>query len=960
MAGFAPPTKKSGSTGRAPGPSASPPWAPFVPRFDLAPKPWLVSRSASPARTHPATATGPAKPERGLTVSSPSDPAEVEADVVAARVLAAAPPAPPVSPAPAPSQIQRRCSGCEEEEEQGAHVPDGKIQRHGEGTPSITPGVAAAVGAVGGGGEPLPSAERRFFETRLGHDLSRVRVHTDRPAAEAARAIDADAFTLRNEVAFAEGLYQPGSESGRHLLAHELVHVIQQGAAAPLPGAGAPPVQGSRGGPQIARQATGTMETSPTPAPPAARVPSADASEPATAGGGLVVEDDAQALTTGQMRKSQVLSELRAASCSAADRELARAGRDTRGCPFVEKWLDHYKDQPAQHLERAIRKYAPGAAAARSAHDYVPPVAARIARGVATWVSTGQIPSDIPDEMKTELPGGGLAGAVGGALSSVAGAIGGALSAIGHLFFKGAPGGARSGADPAGLSARLGPGRPLDPPVRQRMESAFEHGLGEVRVHDDSAAAGLSRDVNALAFTLGTHVAFAGGEYRPGTPVGDVLLAHELAHVVQQSNGGARDGTASLAPEPSGGAVEQDADEAAIGVAAKLWGNPEEAVRHRRRSLGRAPFRLARCGGDKRRSDGELQAYLHVLDTTHDIEDHSDSDDKARAIVAKWRQGGSDFVLTAERKALLIREMLKGVTGTDDENAILEILERSYNFELKIIFTSGKVTASALNSALDGDNNDRLQQFFERRFIGGRAALNQGKVEPKEFPSPLGIKIEPPNDAGEPFLRGTTEWNVPCVLGILCPLDKGVVDQLPGLTIKKVGGIDVVIEYYDDSSGTWKQRTWHPTGFNNAADRLIGINADYTCGEAASTIIHEVRHQHQTPGSVMEQERDAYTYEAQWQIDRGIPGSFQVFDPTTGQQKPDTVKIEHHVQSRYPGQAAGAPTERVVGRTPAGDTRLKRADGSTYTRAPRADDSFVVGVTPVGVQVIPPATWKCP
>ena len=117
-------------------------------------------------------------------------------------------------------------------------------------------------------------------------------------------------------------------------------------------------------------------------------------------------------------------------------------------------------------------------------------MAARIARGVATWVSTGQIPSDIPDEMKTELPGGGLAGAVGGALSSVVGAVGGALSAIGHLFFKGAPGGARSGADPAGLSARLGPGRPLDPPVRQRMESAFEHGLGEVRVHDDSTAAG--------------------------------------------------------------------------------------------------------------------------------------------------------------------------------------------------------------------------------------------------------------------------------------------------------------------------------------------------------------------------------------------------------------------------------------------------------------------------------------
>ena len=105
-----------------------------------------------------------------------------------------------------------------------------------------------------GGGAPLPPGERRFFEQRFGYDLSRVRVHADDWAAQAARALHASAFTLGSDVAFAEGRYQPGQRAGRRLLAHELAHVIQQGAAPALAGAEPLPVQ-TAGGAHIARKA---------------------------------------------------------------------------------------------------------------------------------------------------------------------------------------------------------------------------------------------------------------------------------------------------------------------------------------------------------------------------------------------------------------------------------------------------------------------------------------------------------------------------------------------------------------------------------------------------------------------------------------------------------------------------------------------------------------------------------
>jgi hypothetical protein len=77
-------------------------------------------------------------------------------------------------------------------------------------------------------GQPLDSTTRAFMEPRFGHDFSKVRVHTDAKAAESARAVNALAYTVGRDVAFGAGRYAPGTLGGNRLLAHELVHVVQQ------------------------------------------------------------------------------------------------------------------------------------------------------------------------------------------------------------------------------------------------------------------------------------------------------------------------------------------------------------------------------------------------------------------------------------------------------------------------------------------------------------------------------------------------------------------------------------------------------------------------------------------------------------------------------------------------------------------------------------------------------------
>lgn len=111
----------------------------------------------------------------------------------------------------------------------------------------------------------------------------------------------------------------------------------------------------------------------------------------------------------------------------------------------------------------------------------------------------------------------------------------------------------------AAIVARRGGGRPLETGVRERFAEGLGDPLDDVRVHTGAEAAGLARAASARAFAVGSDLFFADGEHRPGTTDGDRLIAHELAHVVQQR--GAPEGGPLTVSQP-GDPLEREADRA--------------------------------------------------------------------------------------------------------------------------------------------------------------------------------------------------------------------------------------------------------------------------------------------------------------------------------------------------------------------------------------------------------------
>lgn len=336
----------------------------------------------------------------------------------------------------------------------------------------------------------------------------------------------------------------------------------------------------------------------------ASAAPETAATEPA-ASGPFIVADDAATVGPGQMRKSEFLEQLRSAVCATADQALAEVGQNTAGCPYIEQWLSYYADQDAAHVERALRKYAPDAASATSARDYIPAVSNRVRSGVETWARTGEI-TGVPPELAGVLPtGGGALGAVagvlggigsaiGGAVSAVGSAIGGALSSLGSALFKTRDGTAPISNNPQEIQQQLsGGGQSLDSTVNARMSAAFGHDFSNVRVHANAQAAELSAGLNARAFTIGSDIAFAGGEYQPGTLVGDALIAHELAHVVQQGTGAAT--VNSKNEQTASNALEDEADVAAVSAVASIWGGTKSFASHSLTRL-KSGLKLQSCG----------------------------------------------------------------------------------------------------------------------------------------------------------------------------------------------------------------------------------------------------------------------------------------------------------------------------------------------------------------------------
>ena len=122
--------------------------------------------------------------------------------------------------------VQRKCAACEHEEEKKVQAKESNIA-----PAAASASVENALSSSKGSGSPLPAPARSQMESSFGADFSGVRIHDGSTAVQMSKSLNAQAFTHGNDIYFNSGKYNPESTQGRHLLAHELTHTVQQGAS---------------------------------------------------------------------------------------------------------------------------------------------------------------------------------------------------------------------------------------------------------------------------------------------------------------------------------------------------------------------------------------------------------------------------------------------------------------------------------------------------------------------------------------------------------------------------------------------------------------------------------------------------------------------------------------------------------------------------------------------------------
>ncbi len=175
----------------------------------------VINRATSPTSVTPAaqrpSLVTPTRLQTALRVSSPSDPAEREAESTARKIVHM----------PLAASAVRERAGV---------FRSPYVQRKAEGLPDTGANVAAEIENSRSSGQPLPLTVRRFMEPRFNADFRNVRVHTNEKAAALNNRIGARAFAIGNQIFFGRDQFQPETSEGRELIAHELTHTIQQGA----------------------------------------------------------------------------------------------------------------------------------------------------------------------------------------------------------------------------------------------------------------------------------------------------------------------------------------------------------------------------------------------------------------------------------------------------------------------------------------------------------------------------------------------------------------------------------------------------------------------------------------------------------------------------------------------------------------------------------------------------------
>ncbi|MBS1911852.1 MAG: DUF4157 domain-containing protein [Bacteroidetes bacterium] len=326
------------------------------------------------------------------------------------------------------------------------------------------------------------------------------------------------------------------------------------------------------------------------------------------------------------MYRGDYLDRLERVVLERAEEALKGTVWTAQGCPWIAYWFGYYRSQNAAHLERAIHRYIPDAAAADTAERYVELVAARIERGLVRFARTGSL-GDIPNGAPRSLPAGvswndiidsadGRRSDYLARLERMRSETPAAAAALETLGAGAVAGESRNHLEQ--VRKQLGEGEPLPADVRSRMSEALGEDVGDARIHTDSRSAALAAREDARAFTVGRDVVFGAGEYRPGTLAGEGLIAHELAHVLQQRDAEAEEPAAT-------DSVEHDAERSTRGALVRSLARGlrgfrglMEGVRENAKPALKSGLQLARCVRENSpavpgKSDAEIEHLFETL-----------------------------------------------------------------------------------------------------------------------------------------------------------------------------------------------------------------------------------------------------------------------------------------------------------------------------------------------------------
>lgn len=658
------------------------------------------------------------------------------------------------------------------------------VQAKSVGPPAAFSPVTRAADAVRTGGAPLGSSVRSDFEPHFGRSLADVRIHTGTQAQNAARGINASAYTHRNNIAFAPGQYAPSTQEGRHLLAHELTHTIQQGRGrtirrtcpadlAKIPKGGSKKFEQNVDELKDHKRYKGLVSKDKTVANhiiDGARGSDCPMYYISELTGLFDTQRRPKAKTEAKQRKQSVDAEIH----EEKKMEESKKHEEKTGKPLIDTGIQErttrskdrvYKVETGENgktfriddrdpanvfVHMKVRVTKQGSATDKD-RDRVEKLEDAIERQAATkgyMLDLEFVREDGDDVFTVHVDPSEWATAANWIKGP------GTLAHEAHHLLK--------------LADRynyiVSHARNVDMEIGKRLHWFREQMMRPVDFLSSNSMMRNSHSTNPLSEE--DICALVQDDYR------DCLLKRFSMRSADEIEKTAKPLAKDYQPQKAALLVlmseawlsrplkerkaEETKDKADSNTPpASAFGNPSKVVPDAKRFPLKNPH-SQKSGKDLERksshgffdqlaglfagdefSEKELKHYLRDILGDGAIEDFTDSDNKARAIVErlKWDDDLFGFKDTGALRALLIQEMQSGFTGNDDERAILWLLTSAEDAQLKVIFGTGGVTPKSLDGDFQGNEQDQLDRFLETRFEGGRAAVEKGVVAPQRIRS---------------------------------------------------------------------------------------------------------------------------------------------------------------------------------------------------------------------------------